>query len=367
MKAGRKKSRLHEIEIEAKGAGEADLYRLARQYCETAAVRLSNVTKSQRGFELLTSETALPQKAKKISLNPNGTTEEAFQRVLENGLTQVIANDRCVLETEDPEGVHQMRVALRRLRSAFRTFRPLLPADVARAYTRQLGGFASSLGPARDWDVFHIELVQPACRNFPSHRGLQLLSRRTAGKRLSSREAAISFLSGGSFTSFLLDFRLWVTERHWREQLLTPRASQFFSPAAEFAVSSLAKRHRKVRKLAKASLNGSPEDRHNLRIEIKKLKYTLDFFTTLFPKKSTITFARTLSRLQDDLGHLNDVAVARSLGDLIVDEAHPEDRRALSEAVGFILGWNTSRQSNSERTIRNDIEKVLAAKVPWGV
>ena len=83
-----------------------------------------------------------------------------------------------------------------------------------------------------------------------------------------------------------------------------------------------------------------PPERHQLRIALKKLRYAAEFFGSLYPRKRTDKYIEALKRLQDDLGHLNDVSVAeRLVGDLLGQSAANARRGALQRAAGLVLGW----------------------------
>ena len=111
----------------------------------------------------------------------------------------------------------------------------------------------------------------------------------------------------------------------------------------------------------------SVERRHGLRIELKKLRYAVDFFAGLFPSKAVRPYRRALARLQDHLGHLNDVAVAeRMLGGLIERHAaSPTDAAGLGLAAGLVLGWHTRAVADAEPATCKDWADFTAVRPFW--
>ena len=111
----------------------------------------------------------------------------------------------------------------------------------------------------------------------------------------------------------------------------------------------------------------SVERRHGLRIELKKLRYAVDFFAKLFSGKAARPYRRALARLQDHLGHLNDVAVAeRMLGGLIERHAaSPTDAAGLGLAAGLVLGWHTRAVADAEPATCKDWADFAAVRPFW--
>jgi hypothetical protein len=130
-----------------------------------------------------------PVKARPAPLASSMTVNDAFRAVVAAGLVHLLANERGLRESADPEYLHQARVALRRLRSALEVFSPPLPETVVAPVERELGWLASRLGPARDWDVLLTETLPPIEAEFGAQRGLKAFGtrcgrlRRSAGAR----------------------------------------------------------------------------------------------------------------------------------------------------------------------------------------
>ncbi|MEP9326573.1 CHAD domain-containing protein [Paraburkholderia phymatum] len=116
------------VELELKRGEPQALYSAALELLKTAPMRIDHRSKANVGYELLVAEHAEAVKAKPVCLGKGDSIENAFCTILHNCLEQVHANERGVVSGRDPSCVHQMRVGLRRLRSALDLFKEIIPA-----------------------------------------------------------------------------------------------------------------------------------------------------------------------------------------------------------------------------------------------
>ncbi len=150
--AGKRSAPLCEIELELKSGKAADLFDVAHELAQTVPVRLAVKSKSERGYEILDGQQERPVKAAAVDLRVGMSAREAFKAVGLACLNQVINNEPALLKA-DPEGVHQMRVGLRRLRAAMSLFSVLLRDPQTAAIKTELKWLAGELGPARELEV----------------------------------------------------------------------------------------------------------------------------------------------------------------------------------------------------------------------
>jgi triphosphatase len=204
---------------------------------------------------------------------------------------QVGINAAGLLESSDPEYLHQMRVGLRRLRSALRAFAPVL--DNAKAVKRWLRDLMPPLGAARDWDVFAQTLQEAQARTAI----LQKVRRRHNAARRVARDT----VSSPKFQSFLLGSLQWLQSEPWRDSSAS---------LERFGAQALERLHRKAVKHADW---GGASERHQLRIRVKRLRYACEFFAPCFAPAAVAPYLEQLQALQDILGELNDIAVGRAL------------------------------------------------------
>src|SRR5207245_1447326 len=121
---------ISEIELELKSGDAAALYDIAERLLETAPIRIGMRSKSERGYRLVEGTETLAQAvhAEPVALDPEMTADAALQEIGRNCLVQLLRNEAAVLAGQ-PEGIHQMRVAMRRMRSAVSSFKKMLPPE----------------------------------------------------------------------------------------------------------------------------------------------------------------------------------------------------------------------------------------------
>ncbi|NYZ14763.1 CHAD domain-containing protein [Azospirillum sp. RWY-5-1] len=349
---------LSELELELKRGDPAALFELARLLASVAPLRVESRSKAARGFALASGTLDDPVKAEKLALDPEDSVETALCRVMRACLAHAAANEASVLKGTDPEGVHQMRVALRRLRSAFSLFRPFLPADQHDGLVADVKWLGSTLGPARDWDVFLGDLLAPVIDAMDAAGGhgrpvvgdLRQLEEAAKARRDRAYDAVREAVLSERYTGFQLRFAAWLEGRGWREQRVDERSVRLFEPVRGLADELLAKRHRKARKSGKGFAGLTVDERHQVRIALKKLRYASEFFRALYEEKAARRYIQQVSAFQDALGHLNDVATAtRLMHDLHEDGGRPAAGEA--RAAGIVIGWHARGVTEGEERL----------------
>lgn len=296
-----------EIELELQQGDPDALFRLARQLDAIAALRLGVVTKSERGY-MLTRAPVTVFKAERVILAADTTAAQAFQQIIQACVRQFRLNEPLVFGVHDSEALHQARVSIRRLRSAFSIFKPVLDDADDKRLREDLRWLASELGDARNLDVL-LKRSKPG----PLHDRLETAR---AGAYAKVDEA----LSSTRARSMMLDLAEWTATGGW---LRAPDTQKLRDGSAhEFACAALGKQRRRIKKDGKDLAHSDDETRHELRKDAKKLRYAAEFFGSLFDrkrqKKRYKKFVDALEELQDQLGLLNDLATApdvfRALG-----------------------------------------------------
>lgn len=302
-------------------------------------------------------EILLHVKASPIRLAPDASSEEAFIAIIGACLRHAEANQPAVAQGQI-EGVHQMRVAFRRLRSGLKLFRSLIPRQASAdriADLRWLNGF---LGPARDWDVFLEEGMAPLFARFPHKRSLLLLRRAAEQLRQRHHQTLREALMQPAYARLMSGCTDGLERRAWREGLDDEQQALLAEPVRDFATPWLERQHRRVEKRGKAFAELSTEQRHALRIRIKELRYALDFFASLYPSAAVKITLGMLSDVQDCLGVMNDITVARRL----LDEA---GLKPLAIARQLIEGWYGCRLEVHERQFAEVWRRYQDSERPW--
>ena len=161
IRAGTTYRPISEVELELKAGPVTALFDLARELQRIVPMRISADNKASAGFALVTGRLPEPAKAPPLGLTPAATVADGFRHIVRNCMSHVLANEACVLAGGNDEGIHQMRVALRRLRSAFSLFDDVIASGDAKALKDEVRWLTDRLGPARDWDILHHRFFQP--------------------------------------------------------------------------------------------------------------------------------------------------------------------------------------------------------------
>jgi inorganic triphosphatase YgiF len=306
---------LCELELELAEGDPADLFALAQAIAETVPLRLGALAKSERGFALIDGTLRRPSKAAPVALPEEATAAESFRRIAQSCLRHLRLNEAVFLADRDPEALHQIRVALRRLRSAFTLFKPVFAQDPrAQSLGDEIKRVTEPFGRARNLDVF-LETTLPAeMERRPDEPGLHDLRERLVAERDKAHEAVLATLASPAWRSLILDLVTWIETGPW---LGADGHPQRDAPARAFAADVLERFRRRVKTRGRHLRKLDPEARHKVRIAAKKLRYGADFFASLYPEKKARkrhkAFAGALSDLQDHLGALNDLATAHEV------------------------------------------------------
>jgi triphosphatase len=336
-----------ELELELLEGPAEGVYLLALQLDAAAPLRVETRSKSLRGYAFAAGEPPPWQKAPPLALARDASVEDAFGTILRACLQHWCVNEAAALDGRDPEGVHQMRVGLRRLRSAIGLFGGLVAPERRAWLDAGPERIIGALGPARDWDVFLEQSLAPVLAARPEDASLVALREAAEGERQRGYEAARAAIGAPDYTRTMLELGHWIEAAGWREQPSRRGAAWFGRPIVDFAHHLLAKRHKKALRLGKDFAALPPAKRHRLRIALKKLRYAAEFFEGLYGRKRTRPYLGALKGLQDALGHLNDVAVAESLTADLIGRAETAPR-ALALGSGMVLGWLARGQAEVE-------------------
>jgi triphosphatase len=345
---GDSRSAISEVEIESLEGPTLAVFDVAERIVDSVPLRLSGVTKAERGYRLARGDKLAPAKAAAVALEGGTPALEAARRSIASAIGQLQGNEAGVLETNDPEFVHQMRVALRRLRSALRAFRTAAGPELEADLRDDLHWITQATGKARDLDVLATQTL-PAMLKAYGAGDAAAFWRRLAARRREAREEVRAAVGSERYAKLMLALSRWLAQ--------TARAPGAPGLSAkDLAESVLGKRHRKLIRAAQGLEGMAPEERHRVRIGLKRLRYAADGFAALFRKKRMDAYLASLARLQDHLGHANDAAVAERL---------VESLAAPAALAAFARGWIASESRASLEGLRRDLRRVEAAKTPW--
>lgn len=305
ISAGEREAPVAELELELLGGPVGDMLAGARALLEKRRLRIGTRSKAASGTDLLLGTSPAAVRATRVTLDPADSIDEALAKVVRAASIQVTGNLAPVLEAGDPEGIHQLRVSLRRLRSALLFLKPHLGSRAA-ALNREARRALKRLGPARDLDVFMLETLPPVIEANPRVAALFRLREAAESRREAAHASARKLILGRRFNRFVVDL---LAAAHGGGLVVEDGGASLVDTARDRLVA----RYRSLMKAGSGFDRLTEPERHRVRIALKKLRYACDYSRTLFPGPAADTYLRRLSALQDDLGRLNDASVAREI------------------------------------------------------
>jgi inorganic triphosphatase YgiF len=350
-----------ELELELKSGDPQQLFELALAILEIVPFELEEASKAEQGYRLLSGYTEHPVKGVAPTLARTDTLADVLQTLIWSCLLHLQSNLRGAMGGDDAEYLHQMRVALRRLRVVLRMAEKFRADEHLSALSKDISALCVALGRIREWDVFVAQTVQPICKRMAGHAGLQALL--TASERQCA--ACYAALRGAAqareLQRLLLRFAIWMNGAYW-QQAGWQQHAETVQTAQDFATRRL---HKLAKRFARSGQHLHTVDAarlHALRIVAKKLRYSAEFFTALYDKQKAKSFLAALSEVQEVLGQINDVAVAhRLLDELAADTALAGHQ----EAVVLAKGWIAHDLSHQLSVLRKTIQNFNKQPVFW--
>ncbi|MCX7293879.1 CYTH and CHAD domain-containing protein [Janthinobacterium sp.] len=359
---------ISEIELELKEGQAASLFDVALALLQDVPLQLGHLSKAERGYRLAlaASQTALPRhavKAQPLALDAAMSVEQVFLAIAGNCLEQVGGNQDGVAAGEDVESVHQMRVGLRRLRSALGMFKSLLA--LPDALKNELDWLGGALGEARDWDVLAGSTL--AKLDGGAQADAAALAQAAHEQARVKHAQAAHAVTSARYTACMLGLQRWLQARAWRDSCSMRQLRRLDAHVSPFAHATLRQDQRRLMKRGKRLLHATPQQRHQVRIAAKKTRYATEFFASLFAARAVKPYVGRLSDLQDELGWLNDVQVADRLLQQLPD-AHADlaGQDGLRLHAAFIRGYLAARAQSqgADGRMHKAWRRFKAARLP---
>ena len=353
----RRSTPISEFEVELLRGGVDELFSVARHLTKDLPLTLSVLSKPDRGFRLARNEEHQAYHSTGVQLKASTSADDAVSAIISECLHHLLNNFEVVQAGGEAEGIHQMRVALRKLRVALSLLSPEQRAPLA-GLAAQARDVARVLGDGRDFDVLLTDMTFPVAKKLGRDGEFSRLVLAIEARRARNQEAIRACLSSPSFRSFVVEVAAVTYQRPWL-------SNASMHSTMESDVSSFARRqvHRRISQSSKAVLKSGKlktAEMHELRIKLKKLRYTTEFFETVLPKRSTRGLLKRVSRLQTMLGKMNDAVVTRTLiRDLLSEQRVGEDASALALAGGLLIGWHGRRGVEKRTQARKLLRKLV--------
>lgn len=281
------------------------------------------------------------------ALQSGQRSDDAMRTILGHLFETMQANVKGVLSDIDVEFLHDLRVATRRARSALAQIKGVLPREQVSHLAAELRWLGSSSNRCRDLDVYLLELDSYRRQLGDDAGAVDDLERVLRRERSKALRRVRSALRSKRFQQLLTS---------WQE-VLDPSGDSDPPPKAARPVSEVAGRRilkayrRMVKRGSRLADPPPPEELHRLRIDAKKLRYLLEFFASLYPRKTVVRLVKELKGFQDVLGGFNDMEVQRAhlteLAQQLVTEGESSARALF--ALGRLTDTMSARQEEFRR------------------
>ncbi len=345
-------------------AGEASvLYEIGMRLLELAPLRVGTASIVRRGYALASGIPPKAEKAAPLALAHGSAVDDVVAAILAGCQRHLQANQLAAEDGRSPDGVHQMRVALRRMRSAFSLLKREMPSSTMPGLSAEAKWVADQFGAARGWDVFlATTLTRPQRGHGP---GVDFVGLRRAAElpRAAGYAAVREMLASSRYSRFQLSLSQWIARRGWRNEVDRDGLGVLAEPAAVMAVRVLGRLHRKALRQGGHFRQLSSEQRHELRITLKKLRYALEFFLPLLAEPAHgARFLRRLGSLQDALGLDHDAATTQPLLDEL-GRADPSP--GVQQAIGVVIGWQAHERAGSGDALAEQWHRFKTLPLFW--
>jgi len=300
---------------------------------------------------------AQPVKARPARINHTMRPEDVFRATLSDCLAQMTANAATLRVGRSVEGLHQLRVALRRLEVVLKAFGEEFRQDWLSDLRGRAKILSARLGPARDLDVFVTELLDAPA---DASEREAFLSLRTHMEEMRDKawKDAVECVAGADFALLAEDMAALVHSR-------LPLARD--GKLSRMARRLLDRQQTRAFKRGRKARGGDEADLHRLRIALKKLRYTAEFLAPLYDKREVKYYVRELRGLQEHLGAINDIAHVRATMATLLRETDTK-RIAPGEryVAGLVAGWYRARRPHIAKQALKRWKKFRKVKPFWG-
>jgi inorganic triphosphatase YgiF len=353
--AGDRTEVIRELELELKSGAAEALPALALDIARAGsggaiALLPYGDSKARRGQRLAANAAPQPVKANAqrlfAGMRADDDAEAALKRAIGRATEALLANAHGALAHDDPEFIHQARVSLRRMRSALRLLHRHV--EFPARLSADLRWIARTLGAARDWDVLVGESLPAieASLDPSMASACERLAARARQRREHARGQARAALASPRFAAAALALLAW-----------SAAPARGTAPSLQTLVAKrLRRQHARLFDAAHAFTGLSVEKQHRVRLLAKRLRYALDFFAAALPGRIAAAYSRRLAALQDELGALNDAAVAHARLRAL---ARP---RALRDALD---AWAARTRTERAIAVERQLARLRERTVPW--
>lgn len=345
-----------ELELELISGKPQQLFGLALAILDIVQFELEPISKAEQGFRLLTGTAEQPVKALPLNLDKHEDFGKAIQILIWSVLQHVQSNVRGALDSDNSEYLHQLRVALRRLRVLLRMVESVCADEQLATFRKEVSVLCITLGRIREWDVFMTQTVRPLCERMPQNSGLQALL--VASKQQS--DVCYSVLRNDTqardLQRLLLRFAYWMYGPYWQQYKMSGLSTR------DFATTYLTELARQFAQAEDQLDTFDAAKLHDMRIRAKKLRYCAEFFVSLYGKHKSQQYLSALSAVQEVLGQINDDAMANRL---LSELAAAPVLSGHQNAIALGRGWVARDLSQQLEILQNAVWNVKRQPRYW--
>lgn len=333
--AGGEDDSFHELELELDKGDPAAILDVAQQLGQAVPLHIGVLSKEERGLMLAEGAFDHEQKASALDVRKDMDAGQVFALAVQECVRHFRLNEPLITTERDALALHQARVAMRRLRTAFTLFGPAIRRGSIEPLKDELRDFIVPFGEARNLDVFLDKHGEDLGWR---HR------RKLRSSRADAYEQVIDALNAKRTRAMFLDLVAWAASEEWR----TNAAS---TPIRKFAAKRLNSLWRKVNRKGRRLEDLDERQLHRLRITIKKLRYGVEFLGPLYPAKKVRKFASSLEAMQDCLGLVHDDMVTRQI--------------VTDFELGEMVGTDITARSRQLKTTETRYKRLKRANRYW--
>jgi CHAD domain-containing protein len=302
-------------------------------------------------------------KSQPIAIEKDASLDDAIVDILSSCLDHFFANKPPSGQLAAAEQVHQMRVALRRMRAATGLFLRALRSPELELAAQRAKSIAAKLGAARDLDVFADNLQNGPFAKFRAEPSFYALLDAVECRRQRAYEDVRALLDSAQTATFATELRGALARRGWTDIVeASSAASRAAGSARKFAMNALDRLHKRALKRSEGLASRPEHEQHLARIALKKVRYAGEFFLSLFDdRQASRDYLRIAAKVQDELGAYNDMAVATKL----LQDVSASNGANTAYAAGFVRGWLAHAQQTVAAGAAKNQKAVHKLKPFW--
>src|SRR5262249_50490443 len=322
----------------------------ARAINDIVPAQLDVKSKSERGYDLIDKRLVTVEKAHNPTISEGISAGRAFTIIGRACLRHLVANTAATID-RDVEALHQMRVALRRLRASISLFSDFLNDDKIVSIKAEWKWLAQEFGPARNLDTQIFEVLKPLRKQHPKEPGLVSIGKMFGRQRLKCYQGVRQAVQSARFRRLVLETAEWIEAGLWTRSEDPLKQARRQLPIEVYAAEQLSRRFGKIKRRGRKLAKLNPEKLHKFRIRVKKARYAAEFFSSMYIDKKSVKRRKkvfsSLTQLQNSLGRINDIVTHRALFTNIISNpwrgltANQNHQRAF--AAGLIIGDQQAR------------------------